>query len=117
MRFFFAKKDHICLHCRTEIKRGEPFTRLGISSRNGTGQVGLLFHIECFPVWNEANFVRRFLTWRDNQIPPKKRGRPLVPTTDRKKRRQLLSLLTYHKKAGNIDRVREIENKIKELEV
>lgn len=116
MKFFFAKREHICLHCRAEIRKGEAFVRLEINNRQGTGQVGLLFHIECFPKWNEASFIRRFLAWRESQILPRKLGRPRIPCLDRHKRRKLLSLMIYHRKAGNEGRVQELQREIDELE-
>lgn len=112
MKFFYAKKDHICLHCRTVIKKGEPFVRLGVSNREGTEQIGLLFHIECFLKWYEANFIKRFLAWKAQTTPPKKLGRPMIPCPDRLKRRRLLSLQIYHRKAGNKGRVQELQREI-----
>ena len=115
MRFFFAKSTHICLYCRAEINQGEPFCRLIINNRQG-GKIGLIFHPECCPRWNEEKFNQRYLDWRRQQIPPRKRGRPRKYKNPEQVNR-LRSLLTYHKKAGNIGRVGEIGTKIKELEV
>ena len=115
MKFFFAKSTHICLYCRSEINQGEPFGRLTINNRQG-GKMGLIFHPWCFSKWSEEKFNQRYLNWERQQIPPRKRGRPRK-YKDSEKANRLKSLLTYHKKAGNIGRVGGIERELKELEV
>lgn len=112
MKFFFARKDHICLQCRTEISKGEAFVRLSISNRQGTGEIGLLFHPMCYSKWNEEKFVQRFLEWKRQQVPPKKRGRPRKHA-DPKMVNRLKALQRYHEKAGNEARVKELEAKLR----
>lgn len=115
MKFFFAKDTHICLYCRSEINQGEAFVRLSIKNRQG-GEIGLMFHPECYPKWDEKKFNQRFLDWRRGQIPPRKRGRPRKyknPVEANK----LKTLQNHYRKAGNTDRVAELEIKLKELEL
>lgn len=113
MKFFFAKSEHICLYCRATISQGEPFVRLTIKNRQG-GKMGLIFHPECYPRWNEDKFNQRFLSWRLNQIPPRKKGRPRK-YSDSLGSVRLRALIHYYKKAGNVDRVAELETKLGEL--
>ncbi len=116
LKLFYAKKEHVCFRCRATIMVRDIFVRLMIKGRQNGSIVGLIFHPECFMKWNEETFVKRFLAWKLAQNPPPKRGRKLVPTTDRPKRRRLLSLRSYHQRKGNETRVREVNLQIKELE-
>ena len=115
MRFFHAKKSNTCWHCRSEIMVKEIMTRLTFRTTGGFTK-GLLFHPECYLKWNEINFTKQYLRWRQNNAPPPKRGPPRIPTTDRPKRRRLLSLMAYHRRKGNETRVKEVNAQIKELE-
>ena len=115
LKFFYAKHEHTCHSCKSIISRGEIFVRIQFNSRQRTS-MSLLFHAECYSDWNVSVFNKKFLYWKEQQIPPKKIGRPLVPTSDRPKRRRLLSLLIYHRKAGNEERVLEIRKQIYEVE-
>lgn len=115
MKFFYAKHPHICLYCRAEISQGEPFVRLIINNRQG-GKIGLIFHPECYPRWNEEKFNQRFLNWLSNQIPPRKRGRPRK-YKDSVEANRLKTRQNQYRKAGNEDRVKELEIEIKEMEV
>lgn len=116
MNFFLAKQEHTCFGCKGDIQRGDEVARIPIKSRQG-GNIGLLFHIDCFRKWNDEKFVERLLNWRLSVTPRPKLGRKRIPTTDRKRRRQLLSLLAYHKKLGHTAMVKEIQWWIKELEL
>lgn len=115
MRFFFAKSTHICLHCRAGISQGEPFCRLIINNRQG-GKMGLIFHPECYPKWNEEKFNQRFLRWMSDQIPPRKRGRPRK-YKDSVKANRLKTRQNQFRKAGNEAKVKELEGRIKGMEV
>ncbi len=115
MRFFHAKTSNTCWHCHTEIMIKEVMTRLTFRT-TGSFTKGLIFHPECYLKWNEINFTKQYLRWRQNNAPPPKRGRKLVLTTDRPKRRRLLSLRAYHQRKGHEPRVKEINILIKELE-
>jgi len=115
MKFFFAKHPHICLYCRAEISQGEPFARLSIDNRQG-GEIGLLFHPECYPKWDEEKFNQRFLTWKRDQIPPRKCGRPRK-YKDSVGANRLKTRQNQYKRAKNWDKVEELGIRLKEMEV
>lgn len=112
MNFFHAKKELRCNACKGIIARGEEVVRITLKTN-----IGLIFHPDCFRQWNERIFVKRLLEWRKSSMPRPKIGRPQVPTLNRKKRRQLLSLKSYHLHAGHKDKVEKINEEIRRLEI
>lgn len=112
-----------CSHCQKLLKRGDAVVRIIFQMDKGyygeregqsyEKQASLVFHKDCY--------LEHTKLWIDNQLflhPAKfksKVGRPKKYNNPEEVNR-LKSLLTYHKKAGNIGRVGEIEGKIKELE-
>lgn len=116
MRFFYAKKkDFPCKRCKSNILRGEIFVRASYQNRESSMWYGFNYHPECYLKEFDRRFKQSWVYWKEKLIPPKKLGRPLVPTSDRPKRRRLLSLLNYHRKEGNLSRVQEIQNELGKL--
>jgi len=115
--FFFARKTHICFYCKTEIKRSEAFVKHSFRGRNTQGELGLLFHIDCYHKWWDEFFVKRFLDWKLSKTPPKRMGRPLKYTTPYSVTQRLRCLLNYHKRLGHNEQVEELRNKLTECEI
>lgn len=125
MRFLFIKNEQLCRHCGSVLFYGEEAVVIRIRHSNGA-VIPLFFHTDkCYELWNSETFTSRLLRWRltATERPEQKRkkkktklGRPKKYTNGVLARR-LIALLWYHKKAGNIDRVGEIEIRIKELEI
>jgi hypothetical protein len=73
--------------------------------------------LDCFSQHFIDKYTKSVLYWKQQLIPRKKIGRPLVGTIDRNKRRKLLSLRRYHeKKEGHEEQVMIINEQIKNLE-
>lgn len=117
MRFSFARKDLICKYsgCKGTIQRGDICVRTFYSNKSGFRSI-FCYHLECFLKGFEERFNKSCLYWMQQQVPPKKLGRPPIPCSDRPKRRRLLSLMIYHKHLGNTSRVEEIQKEIEVLE-
>ena len=112
-----------CCYCQKLLKRGDAVVRIiyhmdkgYYGKRDGKDyekRASLMFHRNCY--------LEHTKLWIDNQLSlhpvrfKSKVGRPKKHDSPEEVNK-LKSLLTYHKKAGNISRVGEIEGKIKELE-
>ncbi len=118
MRFFYAKKEQICKHCGSPIIYGDE--AVVIRWKNKNIFIPLVFHVGCYIEWVTDSFNRRWGTWKLGATPRpirKKRGRKflypnriLAKDVNRRK-----SLINYHLKEGNLDRVRELNIALKEI--
>ena len=118
MRFFYAKKEQICKHCKTIINYGDE--AVVIRWKNLNIFIPLVFHAACYIAWMTVGFNRRWQEWKAGAIPRrirKKRGRKFkyasreqAKSINRKK-----SLLWYHKNLGHATRIEEIQGEITEL--
>jgi len=120
MRFFYAKKEQICRHCKSVINYGEEAVVKRWKAPSGA-LIPLVVHTACYIPWEEEAFRRQWSSWKLGATPRrirKKRGRKPIYSSreqaeDMNRRR---SLLSYHRKAGNEARVQEIQVGIAELE-
>jgi len=122
MYFLYVKHEQVCRHCKGTIVPGEEAVILRIKTAYGT--FPWLFHTTCYEEWAHNSFLRRWQNWKSSakKRPPRKyrfkpkMGRPrkyLNPY----KARNLQSLLNYHRRMGNKDRVVELEVALKDLEL
>jgi len=119
MRFFYAKHEQVCKHCRSIINYGEEAVVIRWKSPS-TIFIPLVFHTACYIDWAISSFNRRWQDWKLGAEPRrvrKKRGRKFkYPSREQAKGvNRLKSLISYHRKAGNEDRVTELEARLKEL--
>jgi hypothetical protein len=122
MRIFYAKHELKCDHkgCQALILRNDLavktiFVRKHPDTNRTTYKL-YCYHLACYREFIVERFDVQFAYWKAQLIPRKKMGRPRIVCTDRKKRRQLLSLRIYHSKLGNTERASEIDVEIKALE-
>ena len=118
MRFFYAKHEQVCRHCKSMINYGDE--AVIIRWKNLNIFIPLVFHVACYIEWITDNFNRRWQDWKLGAEPRrirKKRGRKfkyssreLASTVNK-----LKSLKRYHEKAGNEDRVAELETQLEGL--
>lgn len=121
MRYFYARKDVFCFWCKTYIQRGELVARASytkIDKETGAKQnFGFCYHADpCYVQAFTDRYNRSLMHWRQQLIPPKKRGRPRR-FTDPIKAQRLRCLLAYHKRTGNEDRVQELQAMLKAMEL
>lgn len=114
MRFIIAKHNLICRHCGGGISPGELFCRTFHKNKQTGAAFGFCYHYECYIVDYVERIRKSALYWKGMQVPLKKRGRP--PKSNHPKLyRKLMALKRYHKKAGNEDRVQELQMEIEAL--
>ena len=119
MRFVHLKKEAKCGKDDGLIQAGEEAVLVRFKSG-----VILTFHPQCYLDWNQEQFLLQWNRWRmDN--PPKVRkydttkrpmGRPKTYKSQ-VKAHQLVCKIAYHRKAGNVDKVAELEHELDSLRV
>ncbi len=115
MRFFYAKKEQVCKHCKTTINYNDE--AIVVRWKHINIFIPLVFHVACYIAWVTDSFNRRWQEWKSGAEPRgvrKKRGRKFIYANQEQARNmnRLKSLLSYHRKAGNENRVAEIEAKL-----
>ena len=127
MKVVKSRKEHRCSFERCCFIRDIPIGSVIVTNllkKKEGGYFVLYYHIDCY-VQSVMQYLKKLQGELEAKIeernrikskPKGKNGRPRK-YTDPLKARNLSSLLTYHKKAGNISRVEEIGMKLKELEV
>ncbi len=124
MKVVIARKELKCTFCPMPINKGDFCVRTSFKDKlNPNRWVFTFFHEECCCQQTYKN-IRSFIDNQksilrakqaEKQKLKKKIGRPRK-YSDPMKARSLKQQLTNQKKAGNIDRVGEIETEIKRLE-
>ena len=114
MKFIIAKHTLSCRHCRGEITPGDLFCRTFHRNKQTGATFGFCYHYDCYIIDYVERIRRSALYWQGQQVPPKKKGRP-VKSSNPKEYRRLKALQRYHRKAGNEDRVVELEARLEEL--
>ena len=124
MKVVTTRKEHICSFERCCMGGVIKVRTVSVTTvyKEGNFRKTSHFHPECYTqsvlsnmgrkVKEKEEILARRLVRKSNR--PQGRPRKYL---DPMKARSLICLLTYHKKAGNIGRVGEIEMKLKELEV
>jgi hypothetical protein len=120
MLFCHLKKEQVCYFsdCGSVMQVGEEAVITRIKASNGVTYPHA-FHPQCFLDWNEGMFEYRLEKWRADNPPPKKKpimGRPRK-YRDYLKAGRLQSLLHYHRKKGNQDKVQELGHELSKLEI
>lgn len=127
MKVVKSRKEHKCSFERCCFIRDIPVGSIIVThllKKKEGGYFVLYFHMDCY-IQSVMQYLKKLQEELEAKIgernrrknkPKGKNGRPRK-YTDPLKASNLSSLLTYHKKAGNISRVDEIELKLKELEV
>jgi len=111
MRFSWAKGNKTCKQCGEVIERGEHQIHITFKGSQGYW-IHYYYHQSCYLQYLDL-FIRKWFIEHPN--PQKKRGRKPVTTYNRERRRQLLALYRYHRKKGNIRRMAQVEDEIREL--
>jgi len=115
MRFIFAKHDLVCKHCGGEIPYGELFCRTFHRNKQTGATFGFCYHYQCYIEDYTEKIRKSALYWMGQQVAPMRRGRPVKSTNPREYRR-LKALRRYHVEAGNVEAVRTIDDKLREIE-
>jgi len=108
MKFHYAKKDIICKRCNSPIVRGDLYLRTNYKSQVNGRYYSFPYHFECYKEYflerltNDANHFKGILPQ------PKKLGRPKKYTSSKLADRTR-ALIHYYKKAGNTEKVTELE--------
>ena len=118
MRFFYTKHEQVCRHCKSTINYGDE--AVVIRWKHINIFVPLIFHVACYVAWVTDNFNKRWHDWKLGAEPRKvrrKRGRKFLYASREQAAavNRLKSLLSYHRKAGNGDRVTELEEQLRSL--
>ena len=116
MKFLYAKKKMKCSHCKGDIHKGE-FYVLNVCRNSATKTYSSYpNHYECFIEYTVNSIRTKAVLYMGKMSKPRKLGRPSIHLHPKKVNR-LKSLLCYHKKAGNDDRVKEIEAELQLLTI
>ena len=120
MRFFYAKKEQTCRHCKGIINYGDEAVIIRWKHINVF--IPLVFHTACYPEWVTASFSIRYNDWKLGAEPRKvrrKRGRKFLYSSreQAKTANQLRSLRAYHRRVGHTEAVEEITEKLRGLEL
>lgn len=120
MRFLHIKNEQICWYCRSTLFPGEEAIVVRIKHRNEM-VIPQFFHIDCFRNWTDESIVNRLLHWRETATRRPKRKYRHRPKMGRPRKyrnslqaHRLLSSLSYHRKAGNMDKVKELEDSLEQ---
>lgn len=122
MRIVLTRKEHQCSfeHCcfGRIIKKGSiSITQL---LKGGRGYFVLHFHPDCF-IQSTLQYINSKVEALEKKKAERNKSKERIGRprkySDLMGARNLVSLLAYHKKAGNRDRVGEIETKLKRMEV
>ncbi len=114
MKFFYARKTLKCRGCRSIINRGEVCIRTSHKNKQTGVTYGFIYHYECYLEDYVEKVRKSALYWLQQQLPPKKRGRPRKYSSPKEADR-LRALIYYHEKAGNIKRIAEVMNELNKL--
>lgn len=118
MRFFYAKHEQLCRHCKSTINYGDEAVIIRWKHINIF--IPLVFHAACYIEWVTISFNRRWQEWKLKAEPRRvrrKRGRKFIYSSREQAKdvNRRKSLINYHRKQGNLDRVEELSIKLKEL--
>ena len=123
MKVIITRKDHICYFegcCLGKVIRAKTISVTTVYKRTGIRNT-FHFHPDCYTQWilnnkdlevkkKEELLARRRVKSNKPQGRPRKYSDPL-------KARNLLSLIYYHKEAGNTDKVQELEYLLEGLRI
>ena len=120
LKFGIAKNDSLFCHwCKENIPYGEHYVALFFSVKWGERKVrkSFIFHVDpCYIEWKVASFNDKYSYWKTSLTEPKKRGRPKTYQNGKEIHR-MKSLITYHRKAGNLDKVGELEEQLAKITI
>ena len=117
MRVIRSMAERTCLHCGNLIAERDVVVNIRYKVFNPVLEKEYWkykwYHLVCYPKHIES-YIEEQLMKRERKQERKKsfrgRGRPTtIVHTDWKRRRQINSLISYHKKQGHEDRVKELE--------
>ena len=122
MQVIITRKDHICSFEKCCLGKMVRVGTIAVTTVYKQGNLRRTFHFhpDChtqFVLNNKDKRVREkeeILARRLSRRSDRPQGRPRR-YSDPLKARNLLSLTSYHKKAGNEDKVSELEAKLKEI--
>ena len=114
MKLYYAKtSDRQCRHCGGSINRGQIYVVEQVEAK--TTKWYFTVHYDCYIPWKQKKLQEKLEDFKIKHTVPTKRGRKPLPCLDRQKRDKLTSLRAYHEKAGNAQRVGEINRELEAL--
>lgn len=124
MRFVFIKNEQVCNFCGSILSYGEEAVVVRLRYASGV-MLPTFFHTDpCFEKWSSESYVSRLLSWRASAIRRPERKRKTKATFGRPKKyrntilsRRLKASIYYHKKAGNEEKVEELEKKVEKIRI
>ena len=125
MRFLYIKNEQICFQCGATLIYNDEAVVVRVEHSNGY-TIPQFFHPECFMEWSSSSFMNRLTSWKMSaeERPPRKRKPRAKIIMGRPKKYskpiiagRLRASISYHRKAGNEDRVRELEEELKLLTI
>ena len=122
MRFFLAKNELRCRGCGGTIGYGEEAVIIKWKQPKTEATIPLVCHVSRYIPWVERNYYGKWNDWHLGVNPRpkrKKRGRKFIYASKEQAEavNRAKSLINYHKKAGNTDRVAELEVELASIRV
>lgn len=122
MKFYKARKDQQCKgECVYEGLIAYGDTMVIVWLNIGGTQIPYTFHPECYLTWHNTMFEHKWGKFQNEDHIPGKRKRVKKPMGRPKKYKspiksqRLKASIYYHKKAGNVERVKELEQELSKL--
>lgn len=122
MRFFHVKKEQKCQGCPSTLLYNDEAVVILINI--GEVKIPYVFHVGCFLEWSNQMFIHRLESWRQGTTkrPERKRkpkpkiGRPRK-YSDPIKAGRLRSLAYYYQQIDQMDKVREMLERLDRLRI
>ena len=114
MKFFYAKRDIQCKYCPGVITRGQFYLRTNYKNSTTGRYYSFPYHYECYKEYFLERLDKDALYFKGEMELPKKLGRP-KKYWNSKLADRLRALIYYHKKAGNDEKVQELQAKLDKL--
>jgi len=114
----YLQRKARCKVCSWILPRGSRAIKVGV--KKGLWYSWWYNHLECFNIqvyfqhWFNTHEFKNKLGRKKNPSPPvigKKYKRP-VQTTVREEVRRIRALIRYHRKKGNVERIRQLEEEV-----
>ena len=115
MKLYYAKTgDKTCKHCGCTIEREEVYVveQIPFYGEGGNKNLFLIFHYDCYIPWKQKKLQQKYDAFVLSHRKPTRMGRKPLPCLDRPRKQKLQCLRAYHAKAGNLQRVWEIDREI-----
>jgi hypothetical protein len=115
MKLYYAKTgDKTCKHCGCSITREQVYVveQITLYGERAQQKCFMIFHYDCYIPWKQKKLQQKYDAFVLSHRKPTRMGRKPLPCLDRPRKQKLQCLRAYHAKAGNLQRVWEIDREI-----